>query len=83
MDRKALAGELPFKWQTDFDFPWMDGWLANQAGKSGERNLLVVIPGKDRTRAVVMADHYDTAYMDDLYYQERGGKLARIAAAGE
>jgi hypothetical protein len=29
-----------------------------------------------------MADHYDTAYMEDLYYKEKGGKLARIAAAG-
>jgi hypothetical protein len=82
MGGKAVAGDLPFHWRTDFDFPWMEGWLANQQGKERERNLLVVIPGKDRTRAVVMADHYDTAYMDDLYYKERGGKLARIAAAG-
>jgi hypothetical protein len=82
MRGKAVAGDLPFHWRTDFDFPWMDGWLANQVGKARERNLLVVIPGKDRTRAVVMADHYDTAFMDDLYYRERGGKLARIAAAG-
>jgi hypothetical protein len=29
-----------------------------------------------------MADHYDTAYMEDLYYKEKGGKLARVAAAG-
>jgi hypothetical protein len=42
----------------------------------------VAIPGKDRGRAVIMADHYDTAYMEDLYYKERGGKLARVAAAG-
>jgi hypothetical protein len=82
MSRKALAGELPFKWQTDFDFPWMDGWLANQKGTLRERNLLVMIPGKDRSRAVIMADHYDTAYMEDLYYKEKGGKLALVAAAG-
>jgi hypothetical protein len=82
MRGKAIAGELPFRWQTDFDFPWMGGWLANQTGKARERNLLVVIPGKDRSRAVVMADHYDTAYMEDLYYKEKGGKLARVAAAG-
>ncbi len=82
MRGKALAGELPFQWQTDFDYPWMDGWLANQMGKLRERNLLVVIPGKDRSRAVIMADHYDTAYMEDLYYKEKGGKLARVAAAG-
>jgi hypothetical protein len=79
---KALAGELPFQWRTDFDYPWMGGWLANQQGTLHERNLLVVIPGKDRSRAVIMADHYDTAYMADLYYKEQGGKLARVAAAG-
>ena len=77
-----MAGELPFEWHTDFHFPWMEGWLANQPGKTHERNLLVVIPGKDHARAVIMADHYDTAYMEDLYYKERGGKLARVAAAG-
>ncbi len=82
LEGKALAGELPFQWSTDFDFPWMKGWLANQPGKARERNLLVVIPGKDHSRAVIMADHYDTAYMEDVYYKERGGKLARIAAAG-
>ena len=26
---------------------------------------MVVIPGRDRRRAVIMADHYDTAYMED------------------
>ncbi len=82
MHGKALAGELPFKWRTDFEYPWMDGWVANQLGTLRERNLLVVIPGKDRSRAVIMADHYDTAYMEDLYYKEKGGKLARVAAAG-
>jgi hypothetical protein len=82
MQGKALAGELPFQWQTDFDYPWMDGWLANQRGTARERNLLVVIPGTDRSRAVIMADHYDTAYMEDLYYKARGGKRARLAAAG-
>jgi hypothetical protein len=82
MRGKAIAGELPFQWRTDFDYPWMEGWLGNQVGKTRERNLLVMIPGKDRSRAVIMADHYDTAYMEDLYYKERGGKLARVAAAG-
>ena len=28
---------------------------------------MVVIPGRDRSRAVIMADHYDTAYMEDVY----------------
>jgi hypothetical protein len=82
MRGKALAGELPFQWRTDFDYPWMDGWRANQLGTMRERNLLVVIPGKDRGRAMIMADHYDTAYMEDLYYKEKGGNLARVAAAG-
>jgi hypothetical protein len=79
---QALAGDLPFQWRTDFDFPWMDGWRASQSEPGRERNLLVIIPGRNRGRAVIMADHYDTAYMEDLYYRERGGKLARVAAAG-
>lgn len=82
MQGMVLAGDLPFHWHTDFEFPWMEGWRANQPDKAGERNLLVMIPGKDRSRAVVMADHYDTAYMEDLYYTSSGGKLARLAAAG-
>jgi hypothetical protein len=82
MRGKALVGELPFEWRTDFDFPWMGGWLSNQLGKAEERNLLVAIPGNDRSRAVIMADHYDTMYMEDLYYKERGGTLARVSAAG-
>ena len=82
MEDKAMVGDLPFQWLTDFDYAWMNGWLANQVGKTKERNLVVVIPGRDRSRAVIMADHYDTAYMEDLYYKEIGGKLARIASAG-
>ncbi len=82
MHGRALVGELPFRWRTDFDYAWMDGWLSNQLGRLQERNLLVMIPGKDRSHAIVMADHYDTAYMEDLYYKEKGGKLARVAAAG-
>jgi hypothetical protein len=82
MEGKAVAGDLPFQWRTDFDYPWMEGWLANQMRTARERNLLVMIPGKDRSRAIIMADHYDTAYMEDLYYKERGGTLARVAAAG-
>ena len=66
------VGELPFRWQTQYPFPWMGGWLHNQEGKTYERNLLVVIPGRDRSRAVLMADHYDTAYMYDRYDKARG-----------
>ena len=35
---------------------------------------MIVIPGKNRSRAVIMADHYDTAYMEDVYgYSDKGG----------
>jgi hypothetical protein len=79
MKDKALCGELPFEWKTDFDYPRFGGWLLNQQKNTYERNILVVIPGKNRKQAVVMADHYDTAYMQDVH-DENGG--ARIAAAG-
>jgi hypothetical protein len=78
---KALAGEAPFRWRTDFDYSWMGGWLKNQDG-AAERNLITIIPGRDRKRAVIMADHYDTAYMCDKYEKESGGCGARISACG-
>ncbi|OWK35526.1 M28 family peptidase [Fimbriiglobus ruber] len=78
---KAVAGEIPFRWRTDFDYSWMGGWLKNQES-SAERDLITVIPGRDRTRAVVMSDHYDTAYMADKYYLELGGCGARMSACG-
>jgi hypothetical protein len=78
---EALAGELAFRWETDFDFAWMGGWLANQQGRAQERNLVVVIPGRDRSRAVLMADHYDTAYKWDRY-EGKDGDGARVAAPG-
>lgn len=82
MAGKVLTGDLPFRWRTDFEFPWMGGWRHNQEGKAEERNLMVVIPGRDRSRAVVLADHYDTAYMEDCYEKDLGGTGARLAAAG-
>lgn len=82
MEGRALCGELPFRWRTDFDFPLFGGWNKNQSGKTYERNLLVVIPGKNRSEAVVMADHYDTAYMEDLFDTTHGGSGARLAAPG-
>ena len=82
MQNKALVGDFPFRWQTDFDFPWWGGWLANQQGKAEERDIVVVIPGRDRSRAVIMGDHYDTAYMENVYEKARGGLGARVAAAG-
>ena len=82
MDSAALVGALPFKWQTDFDYAAFDGWRRNQDGRELERNILVVIPGKNRGEAVVMGDHYDVAYMEDVYEKERGGDGARIGAQG-
>src|SRR6516162_3084399 len=43
---------------------------------------MVVIPGRDRRRAVVMGDHYDTAYMEDHFATQPDGKGPRLAAAG-
>ena len=34
MAGKALAGDLPFRWRTDFEFPWI-GRLAAQPGGHG------------------------------------------------
>jgi hypothetical protein len=82
MAGRATVGELPFKWDTIFDFLQFGGWLANQKGSTHERNILVVIPGKNRKEAVVLGDHYDTAYMEDVYAKERGGSGARLAAKG-
>jgi hypothetical protein len=79
---KALVGDLPFRWQTDFHYAWSGGWLNNQDGEVEERDLIVVIPGRDRGQAVILADHYDTAYMADHYEKQYGGDGARLAAAG-
>ena len=70
------AEAMRFQWRTDFPFDWSEGWLRNQ--KEGiECDVIARIPGRNRKRAVIMADHYDTAYMEDVY---RTG--ARIAAPG-
>ena len=82
MAGRAIVGDLPFRWETQFPFAWSGGWLGNQEGRLDERDLLVMIPGRDRHRAVIMADHYDTAYMEDCYEKARGGNGARLAAAG-
>ena len=82
MEGIALCGELAFKWHTDFDFALFGGWASNQKGTAYERNILVVIPGKNRKEAVVLGDHYDTAYMEDIYEKARGGTGTRQAANG-
>jgi hypothetical protein len=82
MEGIAVCGELPFKWRTDFEFPMFGGWEGNQKDETYERNILVIIPGKNRSQAVVFGDHYDTAYMEDVYEKERGGSGARLSAHG-
>lgn len=81
MTGKALAGDVPFQWRTDMDYSWMGGWRKNQDAEA-ERDLLIVIPGKNRREAVIMADHYDTAYMADRYDKNYGGCGARLSACG-
>ena len=78
------VGELPFRWQTQYPFA-SDGGLASATRTAAPPNwnLLVRIPGRDdRSRAVVMADHYDTAYMYDRYDKHDGGFGARLSAPG-
>jgi hypothetical protein len=82
MEGKALVGELPFKWNTMFDFFQYGGWVDNQKGRIYERNIMVIIPGKNRRQAVVLGDHYDTAYMEDIYEKARGGSGAHMSACG-
>lgn len=81
MEGRAEVLDHVFRWETDFAFPWMEGWAKNQQAPA-ERNIVLVIPGKRRGEAIVMGDHYDTAYMEDVYYEEKGGDLLRAAAAG-
>src|SRR5262249_8384844 len=84
MADRILVGDLPFEWKTDFEFPWMGGWQACQQGKKLQRDLIAVIPGRNRSEAVIMADHYDTAYMEDIYGERPGihGDGSRLAARG-
>jgi Zn-dependent M28 family amino/carboxypeptidase len=82
METRAVCGELSFRWNTDFEFPFFGGWKNNQDNFTEERNILVVIPGKNRKEAVILGDHYDTAYMEDIYDHDRGGNGARLSANG-
>ncbi len=82
MEGKAICGELPFKWKTDFEFQDFGGWADNLKNDFYERNILVIIPGKNHNQAVIMGDHYDTAYMEDIYEKEKGGSGARLSANG-
>jgi hypothetical protein len=81
MTGPAVVADHVFAWQTDFDYPWMKGWAKNKDAPA-ERNVVVVIPGRNRGEAVIMGDHYDTAYMEDVYDPDRGGDGLRAPAAG-
>jgi hypothetical protein len=82
MEGAAICADHTFRWETFFDYSWSKGWLRSANGAAAERNVIVVIPGRDRTRTAILADHYDTAYMEDCYYPARGGTFWRAAAAG-
>jgi len=82
MEHRAEVGELPFLWETDFEFHNYGGWQANQVGSEYERDIVIIIPGKNRLETVIIADHYDTAYMEDIFDKSSGGTGARISAAG-
>jgi hypothetical protein len=79
---RAFVADQRFRWESGCELAWSERWRANRAGEAFERNVVVVIPGRDRGEAVVMADHYDTAYMEDAYDPARGGDRLRVAAAG-
>src|SRR6266571_7623616 len=36
MSHKALLGEMPFRWQSDFDLSWLGGYRGNQTGRLHE-----------------------------------------------
>jgi hypothetical protein len=78
----AQVVDHPFRWETDFPFRWSEAWNRNQSREAHERNIVLMIPGRNRGEAVIMADHYDTAYMEDVYDADRGGDGLRAAAAG-
>lgn len=79
----AAVGHHWFRWETDFDFPWSEGWARNQTRGPQERNVICVIPGRNRREAVVLADHYDTAYMEDVYDGKIAGTAAGARAAAD
>jgi hypothetical protein len=82
MTGRADVLDHAFRWETDFEYLWSAGWAKSQAEPTSERNIVVRIPGKRRDEAVIMADHYDTAYMEDVYEADRGGDGLRMAAHG-
>src|SRR5262249_43018197 len=55
LEARAEVVDQPFLWETDFAFPWSDGWAKNQSGDAQERNVVLMIPGRNRGEAVIMA----------------------------
>jgi hypothetical protein len=82
MAGNARVADHLFRWETEFPLRWSESWSRNQTREARERNVVLMIPGRNRREAVIMADHYDTAYMEDVYERERGGDGLRAAAAG-
>ena len=82
MTGRARVVDHAFRWHTEFDMAWSEAWVRNQLRQAHERNVVVMIPGREGDEAVIMADHYDTAYMEDVYEVDRGGDGLRAAAAG-
>ncbi len=82
MAGRAQVVDHRFRWETECDLSWSEGWAKNQRGEATERNVVCVIPGRNRGEALIMGDHYDTAYMEDAYEQGRGGDGLRAAASG-
>jgi hypothetical protein len=82
MTGQAQVVDHAFRWETDFPYRWSEGWSRNRMHEANERNIVCMIPGRNRGEAVIMADHYDTAYMEDVYDEDRGGDGLRAAAAG-
>jgi len=58
-----------------FDLPWSLGCRAIRPALRASATSSPSSRAADRTGAVIMADHYDTAYMEDAYDTARGGKL--------
>jgi hypothetical protein len=78
---RAEVVDHVFRWETDFEFAWMEGWARNQQAPN-ERNIVLMIPGANRQESLVMGDHYDTAYMEDVFYAASGGDSLRAPACG-
>ncbi len=62
-----------FPWLSAFEWTWWGG------RKLPQNNLIVVVPGLRHDEAVVMADHFDTAYMKDIFKNEGLRQAARGA----